>query len=165
MTQYHGLEEKLATEEGVVRLHFLSLCSYSYDCGNSSRLLILPKFMIIPITCPDGQAEWIVLDLQGTITPEGGTIDGLTIGHMDERGKTVTARIGNHSLTGEVVVLKKPLILIRKKSSTEGAEVVSDGTTEYEVAGVIKRKLLFDVRPQPIIGGSGLVKHAEPSPV
>jgi hypothetical protein len=101
---------------------------YSYDCGNSSRLLILPKFMIIPITCPDGQAEWIVLDLQGTITPEGGTIDGLTIGHMDERGKTVTARIGasamrtvqseyTSSLETLAHLLKQETTALREKSS------------------------------------------------
>lgn len=102
--------------------------------------------------------------MQGVILPADcskSSLAGITIGHLDERAKTVTARIGNHSMMGEVVVLKKPLILIQKRLHGDSAVGISAETcdvTEYEVAGVIKRKLLFDIRPQPIIGSGAMLQ-------
>lgn len=113
--------------------------------------------MIIPVVS-DGvggaATEWILLDLQGHVLPTDGkeSCDGLTIGHLVHvpGAKTAAVQIGNHRVSGSVVELKKPLVLIRKKEA--GAEGAEAAATAYVVAGVVRRKFLFEDRPQPIIG-------------
>lgn len=114
--------------------------------------------MIIPVTS-DGAGgaatEWLLLDLQGHVLPTDGkeTCDGLTIGHLVHvaGAKTAAVQIGNHRVSGSVVELKKPLVLIRKRDTEAGTDDTQTATA-YVVAGVVRRKFLFEDRPQPIIG-------------
>ena len=129
--------------------------------------LFIPCGMIIPVVSEAGGAvtEWILLDLQGHVLPTDGvgSCDGLTIGHMVHRAgsKTAAVQIGNHRVSGTVVDLKKPLVLIKKRDSTAATPMVVGGeqhlpearaSVEYIIAGVVRRKFLFEDRPQPIIG-------------
>lgn len=57
-------------------------------------------------------------------------------------------QVGNHRILGELIELPQPLAMLRK------AEDSSTGGVAYHVAAVVRRKLLFSARPQPIIGGA-----------
>ncbi len=69
--------------------------------------------------------------------------------------------MGNHRVTGAVVPLPKPCLLLQKRvrPAEEGAAEGTGPDTAYVVRAVIRRKLLFTDRPQPIIGtvANGLV--------
>jgi chromosome transmission fidelity protein 8 len=70
--------------------------------------------------------------------------------------------IGHHLLTGRVVKLEKPYAVISKGGNedqsmlSEDLEVKTDisATSEYTVVAMIKRKVVFKVRPKPIIAGT-----------
>ena len=122
--------------------------------------------MIIPVTSEGTgtKTEWVLFDLQGHVLPTDGvaSCDGLTIGHLVHRpgAKSAAVQIGNHRINGSVVELKKPLVLIRKRDVDAAAAGSAGCGTEYVVAGVVRRKFLFEDRPQPIIGTMA-VRRAE----
>jgi hypothetical protein len=49
--------------------------------------------------------------------------------------------IGQHFLEGSVVELKQPFMMMDK---------VGDGTSDLEVKGIIKKKIIFKNRPKPL---------------
>ena len=64
-------------------------------------------------------------------------------------------------MTGKLVTLSKPLVVLEKAAQVEAAgpaavalDPTSSGTTfgtQYHVKAVVRRKLLFEDRPQPIV--------------
>lgn len=57
--------------------------------------------------------------------------------------------VGKHQrLTGEVKKLPKPLAIVRRKTQAEGVEGES-----LEIAEIVRYKLLFAHRPEPVGGG------------
>ena len=67
--------------------------------------------------------------------------------------------IGHHLLTGKVATLEKPFAVISRKTdelktSSEVAMETGDettGNTEYTIVAMIRRKVVFKVRPKPIV--------------
>ena len=61
------------------------------------------------------------------------------IHYLKEKGKCVLI-CGHHHLTGEENTLRKPFAVLRRIDAGQ-----------YEVTNIIRRKLVFSKRPQPII--------------
>lgn len=67
--------------------------------------------------------------------------------------------IGHNLLEGKIVNLPKPLAVLFKKSANGDAMEVDgersnegqDGTCEYDMVAVAKRKVLFSKRPMPMV--------------
>jgi len=65
--------------------------------------------------------------------------------------------IGNHKLYGQLVELEKPLAIIMKEKSpeTDMMETVDEiKRKDYQLTTIIRRKLLFNKRPDLITTGS-----------
>ncbi len=89
----------------------------------------------------DGVEEMSIVEFQGEIM-------GDAIGEMGTlivKGSKVDMTLGQHTLVGKVQELKNPFLVVEKKLGT-GNE---DGST-MSCCGVIKKKILFSTRPQPI---------------
>ena len=121
---------------------------------------------------PDKITEWSIIELQGDLEVRNG--DSLTnkfLGdlHFDKDGVPIMI-LGHHTLYGKVVSLDKPFLLVRKHrkkvenilaDEIKGKEFDIDDQnpefqeskfiTEYLVHAVIKKKLLFNKRPRPIV--------------
>ena len=73
--------------------------------------------------------------------------------------ETLQLTVGYHRLEGKLVLLKKPLAVLRRQ---EGCE---EGEAAYEVVGVVRSKWSFKTRPlaliTPVEGGSGKRAKAE----
>ena len=100
----------------------------------------------------------------------------LTLGRV-QSSDLIELTIGYHKLTGKVVPLKKPLVLMEKHTAAEDGDDGSPQPLEYKVGsrqhvhrllrckchtrsaavqavGVVRQKLLFKTRPRAMIGGS-----------
>ncbi|CAL3973442.1 hypothetical protein PZA11_005680 [Diplocarpon coronariae] len=68
--------------------------------------------------------------------------------------KRVYLYVGKHQrLTGEIKKLPKALAVIRKRSSKEQDTMGpnrEEGTEELEVVEIVKYKILFSIRPEPV---------------
>lgn len=125
----------------------------------------LPQFLQTP-------AGLALLELQGTINvpdPEtaAGAFNPVPIGRLDfpdyradaldASSSTAWMRqvylyVGQHQrLTGEVKKLPKPLAVIRRKGEADEDEAAE----ELEVVDIVKYKLVFSNRPEPVTGSSG----------
>lgn len=69
--------------------------------------------------------------------------------------------IGHHLLTGKVTKLEKPFAVISKGSDCAHPAVDAmetdtshPGDTEYTVVAMIRKKVVFKVRPKPIVANS-----------
>ncbi|VDM34654.1 unnamed protein product [Hydatigera taeniaeformis] len=92
-----------------------------------------------------GVEEWGLIELQGELIDKtGGCLDGKVVGdlHFTLQNEPVFI-IGHHVLRGEVVELAKPLAVLQRRQDITEAEVV--------ITAVIRKKLLFRSRPDPII--------------
>lgn len=60
---------------------------------------------------------------------------------------TPVITLGTHEIKGRIMSLKKPYMVIRK-----GIVSTDDSNSmEYEIAGVVTKKVLFDDRPKTIM--------------
>lgn len=67
--------------------------------------------------------------------------------------KRVYLYVGMHQrLTGEVKKLPKAIAIIRRRapSKTEGNPKVEDGVEELEIVEIVKFKIIFSSRPEPV---------------
>ncbi|CAN8252690.1 unnamed protein product [Cochlearia groenlandica] len=117
--------------------------------------------MEIRVKCACGESncsEWTIVELQGVVETQSsfhGSLHNLQIGRLchsdsDSDQETYTFTVGYHELTGSKVNLKKPLLVLKKIRSLENS-------TELEVVGIIRTKILFKTRPKPLISGMVLV--------
>lgn len=54
------------------------------------------------------------------------------------KGNIATMDIGQHSLQGKIKNLERPMMILEKYG------------IDYVIQGVVKRKVIFDSRPQPL---------------
>ncbi|XP_026575563.1 chromosome transmission fidelity protein 8 homolog [Pseudonaja textilis] len=97
-----------------------------------------------------GEAEWLLLELQGQLEARGGGgLAGRLLGdlHFTQEGAPVLV-VGHHVLYGKAVRLEKAVAVLRR-----GAAAAEDprGPAAYEVAALVRTKLLFKTRPKPIV--------------
>eukprot|EP00757_Euglenozoa_sp_SAG-D1_P022130 gene22130-1294_t len=81
---------------------------------------------------------------------------------MDEKEGQATLKIGNTELSGTILPLKKPLVLLKGvvENTPEGLEAIT-----YKIGGIVKRKFHFNSKPRQIpkirkymcLGGNGVV--------
>lgn len=141
-----------------------------YDRQNVTTPNPLPQLL----KTPSGLA---IVEIQGTIhapvptsesnTPLGGSATSIPIGRLEfplydtnepNEGKwmkKVYLYVGKHQrLTGEVKKLAKPLGVIRKVSADNEVagdeETIKHSNDDLELVDVVKYKLLFSARPEPV---------------
>lgn len=129
--------------------------------------------MILSVTCPGGLGtpEWIILELQGKLLPAPtvGVLDEQLMGKLEPHpsgdADKFILQVGTYKCTGSLVTLKKPLGVVQRvaadaSSSSGGMEVEGSETApsassppSFELRATVRRKFIFDERPQPMIGG------------
>lgn len=95
--------------------------------------------MIVRIEQPAGDEtpEWCCLEFQGEIVlGEGEDM----LGNLSLNGNDVTLLLDHQILTGRVHKLEKPLVITNDLD-----------TNHLEIVAVIKKKIIFNTRPQPRI--------------
>eukprot|EP00049_Salpingoeca_infusionum_P006327 m.105222 g.105222 ORF g.105222 m.105222 type:complete len:121 (-) comp13272_c0_seq1:317-679(-) len=118
--------------------------------------------MRVFVTVGDGvEKEWVLVEMQGAVEARaGGSVKGLPFGELEMKGKTAHLVVGQHLLTGKVVALQKPFIVMHKcvgeqkqalLSQTEEQSASTTTQTKYTVCGIIHKKILFSQRPKPIV--------------
>ena len=93
-----------------------------------------------PKQTPIGQLEFPLYDLSS---------------NSDKWTKKVYLYIGKHQrLTGEVKKLAKTIAVVRKREATEmeGADAGREGGEELEIVEIVRWKILFAGRPEPVGG-------------
>lgn len=120
--------------------------------------------MIIPITmCAGAPPEFVLLELQGKLFPTAGGEPGFEqrfLGHLKVDDKRLLLQVGGHNIVGSVKDLDRALHVVKRRPDA--------GDAAFEVLCVVRRKLVFTDRPQPVItaaqlgnaGGAQLAKGA-----
>lgn len=95
----------------------------------------------------DLSTNWAIIELQGDLRSHSEShFEGKFIGdlHYTKNG-TPTLIIGHHLMFGKQVTLEKPLALLEKTKK-------DSDDTEYLVKTIVTKKIIFKVRPKPIVG-------------
>ncbi|KAE8664016.1 clathrin heavy chain 1-like [Hibiscus syriacus] len=122
--------------------------------------------MQIQVKCSCGAEkcpEWAIIELQGVVEllPSfQDSLQNLQIGQLcrPSSQENYTFTIGYHELIGSKVALKKPIVVLKKikcvdvdRSDGGGHDGASSSSTELDVVGVIRHKILFKTRPKALI--------------
>ncbi|GMI99607.1 hypothetical protein like AT5G52220 [Hibiscus trionum] len=122
--------------------------------------------MQIQVKCSCGAEkcpEWAIIELQGVVELQPSfqdSLQNLPIGQLcrPSSQENYTFTIGYHELTGSKVALKKPMVVLKKikridvdQSDGGGSSGASSSSTELDVVGVIRHKILFKTRPKALI--------------
>jgi hypothetical protein len=92
--------------------------------------------------------EWLLLELQGKLgLPGGEDFSGRLLCHLRQEGKGLVLRVGNHTVVGSLKDLPKPLHVMQRQDS-------QDGSVRLQVRCIVRRKLVFTERPQPVISAA-----------
>lgn len=114
-------------------------------------------------------AEWAIIELQGDLqTREDSPWSGQFVGdlHYTKSGQPILI-IGHHILQGKEMVMDKPFAVLEKNNLNEDNSQVDSSQTplnstfaveqklsnsiEYLVKAIVKKKIIFKIRPKPII--------------
>ena len=107
-------------------------------------------------------AEMKMIELQGSIEHREDSINHLSKQVLGELGWDKVRNcpillIGHHKLVGEVVTLKKPFAIMKRRaipiSTSTNHDVEEDHHREdhYELIGLIRQKWLFRSRPEHLV--------------
>lgn len=96
--------------------------------------------------------EWAIVELQGDLKFDSADVTNKYIGdlHFLKSGVPIFI-IGIHVLHGKEIALPKPLAVLVKKHNEEADTTNSEIKTEYVIKAIVKKKLLFRLRPKPIV--------------
>ncbi|KAJ1529885.1 hypothetical protein ONE63_006617 [Megalurothrips usitatus] len=106
------------------------------------------------------ESQWGIIELQGDLVSQGGNdLHGQFIGDLHYTTQGIpTLIIGHHILTGKEIPLDKPFAVLERKRGVkpdcckeEESSKMLDSQTEYQIRAIVRKKLLFKVRPKPII--------------
>ncbi|XP_012266611.1 chromosome transmission fidelity protein 8 homolog [Athalia rosae] len=105
--------------------------------------------------------EWAIIELQGELQSRSNqALNDQFIGdlHFKKNG-TPILMIGHHILYGKEVNLEKPYAVLQKVFDTDTYKVENSGLPSppkqvcYIAKAMVTKKLVFRVRPKPIIDG------------
>ncbi|KAL6780557.1 hypothetical protein ACKKBF_B12635 [Auxenochlorella protothecoides x Auxenochlorella symbiontica] len=103
--------------------------------------------MLVPVSGASGELPaWAMIEMQGEIERKdgGGLDEKFDIGTLSTSSTgSIFLTIGYHQLEGSRVPLKKPFAILEKDTS--------EGSTGYQVVGVVREKYKFSARPRPLI--------------
>ncbi|GMI09817.1 hypothetical protein TrVE_jg7403 [Triparma verrucosa] len=106
-----------------------------------------PASSVEPATVA-GLTKCHAIELNGQlVVPKGRTSEGIEteLGLFTMEEGTPTLLVGTHEIKGKIVKLKKPLLLVRKKKSSD------DKPLPVEAEGIITEKYLFNGYPKTIM--------------
>ncbi len=114
--------------------------------------------MIISISGGAGSPpEFVLLELQGKLLPAGDDNSGgigfarRFLGHLKVDDKRLLLQVGGHNIVGSLKDLDRALHVMKQRPG-------GGGGVAYEVLCVVRRKLVFTERPQPVITAAQGVK-------
>ncbi|ORX57679.1 hypothetical protein BCR36DRAFT_402120 [Piromyces finnis] len=123
--------------------------------------LVIKTEQLLPQHKPLSKFEdYILLEFQGSLQFNSElNIQGKELGNITEfNEKEMSIVIGNHKLYGTLVELEKPLAIIRKESTLNEEDMMdtddNDKGKDYQLTTIIRRKILFNKRPDLITTGS-----------
>ncbi|KAL3094324.1 hypothetical protein niasHS_004080 [Heterodera schachtii] len=105
----------------------------------------------------DNLAEWMLIELQGTIelAPGARSLEGQQFGQVEwgaAGGGRATLTLGHQLLEGRTEELTKPyMVLNRDRISTTGDNCEERTTKQCDVVAIVRKKLVFSGRPKSII--------------
>ena len=97
--------------------------------------------------CAAGTPEWVLLELQGKLECAG-ALGGRILGHLRQEDRGLVLRVGNHTVVGALRELPKALHVMQREAGGGGGEV------RLVVRCIVRRKLVFTDRPQPVISSA-----------
>ncbi|GMH86474.1 hypothetical protein TrST_g3351 [Triparma strigata] len=106
-----------------------------------------PASSVEPATVA-GLTKCHAIELNGQlVVPKGRKSEGIEteLGLFTMEEGTPTLLVGTHEIKGKIVKLKKPLLLVRKKKSSD------DKPLPVEAEGIITEKYLFNGYPKTIM--------------
>ena len=95
-----------------------------------------------------------MIELQGDLIKKTETFDNQKLGDLEVRDGTPFLTIGIHELEGEFVTLKKPFVVLDPQQEEDETVTTCRGVecrSKFTVAGVIRRKVLFKLRPRVLV--------------
>ena len=95
-----------------------------------------------------------MIELQGDLIKKTEAFDNQKLGDLEVRDGTPFLTIGIHELEGEFVTLKKPFVVLDPQQEEDETVTTCRGVecrSKFTVAGVIRRKVLFKLRPRVLV--------------
>ena len=95
-----------------------------------------------------------MIELQGDLIKKTETFDNQKLGDLEVRDGTPFLTIGIHELEGEFVTLKKPFVVLDPQQEEDETITTCRGVecrSKFTVAGLIRRKVLFKLRPRVLV--------------
>ena len=113
--------------------------------------------MLVPIVGgKEGlKQEWTMIELQGELVKKVESFADQKLGDIVIKEGKPYLTIGIHELEGEFITLKKPFVVLDPQQNEDETTVTSRGTickSKFTVAGVIRKKVLFNKRPRVLLG-------------
>ena len=107
-----------------------------------------------------------MIELQGDLIKKTETFDNQKLGDLEVRDGTPFLTIGIHELEGEFVTLKKPFVVLDPQQDEDETVTTCRGVecrSKFTVAGVIRRKVLFKLRPRVLVARAAGPAEVVPS--